>query len=107
MSEETRGQCPAHNEDSAGSDSYYFNTTTRVGHCKSCELATWEWKGTLYGKRDGKTFTIGPTGQEQKQEEQERMKKKDTKSAAKPNKREAYLQAQRQLFEQQEEEKKK
>ena len=71
MSEETRGQCPAHNEDSAGSDSYYFNTKTRVGHCKSCELATWEWKGNLYGKRDGKTFTIGPTGQEQKQEEED------------------------------------
>lgn len=61
MNEEERKQCPAHNADTNGSDSYFWNDAKKVGHCMSCGLRTWEYEGTLYGKQEGsdKAFKIG------------------------------------------------
>lgn len=55
---EIRGQCPSHSGDTGGSDSYFWNPDKKQGHCKSCDLATWEHDGVLYGKRRGKGFKI-------------------------------------------------
>jgi len=55
---EIRGQCPSHSGDTGGSDSYFYNPDKKQGHCKSCDLATWEHDGVLYGKRRGKGFKI-------------------------------------------------
>ena len=55
---EIRGQCPSHSGDTGGSDSYFWNPDKKVGHCKSCDLSTWEYEGVLYGKRRGMGFKI-------------------------------------------------
>lgn len=56
---EIRGQCPSHSGDTGGSDSYFWNPDKKQGHCKSCDLGTWEFNGVLYGKRGRKgTFRI-------------------------------------------------
>ena len=52
---EIRGQCPAHDGDTAGTDSYFWNADKLMGHCKSCGLRVWDYKGDLWGKRDGGT----------------------------------------------------
>lgn len=57
-----KGQCPAHSADSEGTDSYFWNADKAVGYCQSCGLKTWEWKGSLYGKNNGKTFQITSDG---------------------------------------------
>lgn len=55
---EIRGQCPSHSGDTGGSDSYFWNPDKKQGHCKSCDLSTWEFNGVLYGKNNRKTFRI-------------------------------------------------
>ena len=56
---EIRGSCPSHSGDTGGSDSYFWNPDKKQGHCKSCDLGTWEFNGVLYGKRGRKgTFRI-------------------------------------------------
>lgn len=55
---EIRGQCPSHSADTGGSDSYFWNPDKKQGHCKSCDLGTWEHDGVLYGKRRGRGFKI-------------------------------------------------
>lgn len=56
---EARGQCPAHEGDTGGTDSYFWNPDKEMGHCKSCDLKTWVHKGILWGKRSrGSSFKI-------------------------------------------------
>jgi len=49
---EVKGQCPAHQGETRGSDSYSFNTDKKQGKCLSCGLKTWEHEGVLYGKHE-------------------------------------------------------
>ena len=52
MSSEQRGQCPDHQINTGGSDSYNFNSEKGVGSCLSCGLATWtDDKGRLWGRK--------------------------------------------------------
>ena len=52
MSSEQRGQCPDHQIDTNGSDSYCWNDSKGVGSCLSCGLATWtDDKGRLWGRK--------------------------------------------------------
>jgi len=52
MSSEQRGQCPDHQIDTNGSDSYCWNDSKGVGSCLSCGLATWtDDKGRLWAKK--------------------------------------------------------
>lgn len=56
---ETADQCPAHEGNTSGSDSYYWNSNKGTGFCHSCELKTWMWEGKLMGKHgSGKAFVI-------------------------------------------------
>src|SRR6056297_1600360 len=58
---ETRGPCPAHQSDTNGSDSYFWNDAKGVGSCHSCGLSTWlhSETGELWGKtREGRKFKI-------------------------------------------------
>lgn len=52
MTEITKIECP--DVDNCGSsDAYCFNTVSRMGHCKSCDGAFWEFKGNLWTKQVG------------------------------------------------------
>ena len=58
---ETKGQCPAHQGDTNGSDSYAWSTTKNQGYCFSCGLVTWlhQDTGELWGRHGkGRNFNI-------------------------------------------------
>lgn len=60
MSEQTGLQCPSHEGESQGSDSYSWNGTKQQGFCFSCGLSTWKHENTgdLWGKRNGRKFLL-------------------------------------------------
>ncbi len=61
---ETRGQCPAHQTDTMGHDSYFWDTTKEMGYCHSCGLSTWLYKDNLWGKTtDGRKFKVDSYGE--------------------------------------------
>ena len=58
MSERSHLPCP---DDNCGSsDAYSWNEERKVGHCKSCDLGTWEYKDTLWAKngKHGKPWIL-------------------------------------------------
>jgi len=58
MSERSHLPCP---DDNCGSsDAYCWNEERKVGHCKSCDLGTWEYKDTLWAKngKHGKPWIL-------------------------------------------------
>jgi hypothetical protein len=59
MTEQAKLPCP--DSDCGSSDAYYWNTTKEQGHCKSCDLATWNQNEVLWAKRgkNGKGFRLG------------------------------------------------
>ena len=62
---ETKGQCPAHQGDTNGSDSYAWSTTKNQGYCFSCGLVTWlhQDTGELWGRHgNGRNFKVNPLG---------------------------------------------
>jgi len=53
MSEISHIPCP---DDNCGSsDAYSWNEENKVGHCKSCGIGTWEYKGSLWARQGKNT----------------------------------------------------
>lgn len=64
---EIRQQCPDHQVNTGGSDSFFWNDEKNVGECKSCGLSAWtDEKGRMWGKksRNGKAYLISEEGSE-------------------------------------------